>query len=171
MSLRRADLTPLSTKSPAWSRGSWTDYQTVKAGDLLVHCEMMTPVRSSTGRSGGRGGESGYRDNRARRICKTPRSTAQNGNRSAKAQFCGAGRDRGHQGHVDRTLAERTRQEALIATKSATAASRTGLSPTSSDSEPGISGAKPISNKQKQPGHNQTAVIAGNSPRALSRFA
>jgi len=88
---------------------------------LLVNCAtMIFEHRSHKERRPSRR-KAALEDNRAKKTCRTQRLTARKRESSLpSANLRGASRHRRNKADVDRTLAERARQEALIASESAT---------------------------------------------------
>jgi membrane fusion protein (multidrug efflux system) len=134
----RADLTPLSTKVAGLvARVAVSDYQTVKAGDLLVQLrdddfrEQVQQAEAAV-----TSGEDSLINNQRQKDLQDARiAQAQDGIQSAEADVAAAEAGilaakstiasaqsgiEGTKADVKRTLLERKRQEALIATESAT---------------------------------------------------
>src|SRR6266436_311613 len=134
----RADLTPLGTKVAGLvAKVAVSDYQTVKSGDLLVQLrddDFRAQVQQAE--AGVAGGEDALINNRRQKELQDARiMQADEGIRSAEADIAAgeAGIEAAKsaissarsgidatKADVDRTLSERRRQEALIATESAT---------------------------------------------------
>jgi membrane fusion protein (multidrug efflux system) len=134
----RADLTPLSTKVAGLvARVAVSDYQTVKAGDLLVQLrddDFRAQVRQAE--AAVTSGEDSLINNQRQKELQDARIVqAQDGIASAEADVAAAEAGieaakssiasaqsgiEGTKADVQRTLLERKRQEALIATESAT---------------------------------------------------
>jgi membrane fusion protein (multidrug efflux system) len=134
----RADLTPLSTKVAGLvARVAITDYQTVKAGDLLVQLrDDDFKAQVAQAEAAVTSAEDSLINNQRQKDLQDARIVqAQDGIQSAEASVAAAeaGIDaaksaiasaqsgiEGTKADVQRTLLERKRQEALIATESAT---------------------------------------------------
>jgi membrane fusion protein, multidrug efflux system len=134
----RADLTPLSTKVAGLvAQVAVSDYQTVKAGDLLVQLrddDFRAQVRQAE--AAVTSGEDSLINNQRQKDLQDARIVqAQDGIRSSEADVAAAEAGiaaakaavasaqsgiEGTKADVQRTLLERKRQEALIATESAT---------------------------------------------------
>ena len=134
----RADLTPLSTKVAGLvARVAVSDYQTVKAGDLLVQLrddDFRAQVQQAE--AAVTSGEASLINNQRQKDLQDARIVqAQDGIQSAEADVAAAEAGiaaaksaiasaqsgiEGIKADVQRTLLERKRQEALIATESAT---------------------------------------------------
>ena len=134
----RADLTPLSTKVAGLvARVAVSDYQTVKAGDLLVQLrddDFRAQVQQAE--AAVTSGEDSLINNQRQKDLQDARIVqAQDGIQSAEADVAAAEAGiaaaksaiasaqsgiEGTKADVQRTLLERKRQEALIATESAT---------------------------------------------------
>lgn len=120
----RGDLTPLSTRVPGIvSRVPVSDYQKVRAGDLLVELEdsdYRAQVAQATAAVGAAKAAIGNnREQQKLQDAKIQRALA--GIDLAKAQIAAAQAGvKAVQADVTRTRAERTRQEALLAVKSTT---------------------------------------------------
>jgi membrane fusion protein (multidrug efflux system) len=120
----RADLTPLSTKvSGVVAKVFVDDYQTVKAGDLLVQLrDDDFRAQVAQAEAAVEAAKAALEDNRRQKELQDAKiDRARTGIELAKAQICAAqAAIDATKADVDRTLAERARQEALIATESAT---------------------------------------------------
>ncbi len=134
----RADLTPLSTKVAGLvARVAVSDYQTVKTGDLLVELrdeDFRAQVQQAE--AAVTGGEASLINNQRQKDLQDARIVqAQDGIQSSEADVAAAEAGiaaaksaiasaqsgiEGTKADVQRTLLERKRQEALIATESAT---------------------------------------------------
>ena len=120
----RADLTPLSTKvSGLVAKVLVDDYQTVKAGDILVQLrddDFLAQVAQAE--AAVEAAKAAIQDNhRQKELQDAKIDRAKTGIDLAKAQISAAqAAIEATKADVDRTLAERNRQEALIATQSAT---------------------------------------------------
>lgn len=134
----RADLTPLSTKVPGLvSKVAVSDYQPVKAGDLLVELQdddFRGQVRQAEAAVAS--GESALINNqRQKELQDAHIAQAEDGIRAAQAEIVAAEAGieaaksaianahsgiEGSKAEVERTALERKRQEALFATESAT---------------------------------------------------
>jgi len=134
----RADLTPLSTKVAGLvAQVAVSDYQAVKAGDLLVQLrddDFRAQVQQAE--AGFTSGEASLTNNQRQKDLQDARIVqAQDGIQSAEAEVAAAEAGiaaarsaiasaqsgiEGTKADVRRTVLERTRQEALIATESAT---------------------------------------------------
>ncbi len=120
----RGDLTPLSTKVPGIVRTvKVTDYQRVRAGDLLVELED-DDYRAQVAQASAaiEAANAAIENNRRQReLQDTKIQKASAGVDLAKAQIAAAEAGiSAAQADVTRTRAERARQEALLATQSAT---------------------------------------------------
>jgi membrane fusion protein (multidrug efflux system) len=120
----RADLTPLSTKvSGVVAKVLVDDYQTVKAGDLLVQLrDDDFRAQVAQAEAAVEAAKATIEDNRRQKDLQDAKiDRARTGIDLAKAQISAAqAAIEATKADLDRTLAERTRQEALIATQSAT---------------------------------------------------
>jgi membrane fusion protein (multidrug efflux system) len=120
----RADLTPLSTKVPGVvAKVLVDDYQTVKAGDLLVQLrDDDFRAQVAQGEAAVEAAKAALEDNRRQKDLQDAKiDRAKTGIELAKAQISAAqAAIDATKADVDRTLAERARQEALIASESAT---------------------------------------------------
>lgn len=134
----RADLTPLSTKVAGLvAQVAVSDYQTVKAGDLLVQLrDEDFGAQVQQAEAAVTAGEASMINNRRQKDLQDARVVqAQDGIQSAEAEVAAAEAGiaaaksavasaqsgiEGTKADVQRTLLERKRQEALIATESAT---------------------------------------------------
>jgi membrane fusion protein (multidrug efflux system) len=120
----RADLTPLSTKvSGVVVKVLVDDYQTVKAGDLLVQLrDDDFRAQVAQAEAAVEAAKAAIEDNRRQKDLQNAKiDRAKTGIDLAKAQISAAqAAIEATKADVDRTLAERARQEALIATQSAT---------------------------------------------------
>jgi len=120
----RADLTPLSTKvSGVVAKVLVGDYQTVKAGDLLVQLrDDDFRAQVAQAEAAVEAAKAALEDNRRQKDLQDAKiDRAKTGIDLAKAQISAAqAAIEATKADLDRTLAERTRQEALIATQSAT---------------------------------------------------
>src|SRR6266581_506347 len=120
----RADLTPLSTKvSGVVVKVLVDDYQTVKAGDLLVQLrDDDFRAQVAQAEAAVEAAKAAIEDNRRQKDLQDAKTDrAKTGIDLAKAQISAAqAAIEATKADVDRTLAERARQEALIATQSAT---------------------------------------------------
>jgi membrane fusion protein (multidrug efflux system) len=120
----RADLTPLSTKvSGVVVKVLVDDYQTVKAGDLLVQLrDDDFRAQVAQAEAAVEAAKAAIEDNRRQKDLQDAKiDRAKTGIDLAKAQISAAqAAIEANKADVDRTLAERARQEALIATQSAT---------------------------------------------------
>src|SRR5258708_19004641 len=120
----RADLTPLSTKvSGVVAKVLVDDYQTVKAGALLVQLrDDDFRAQVAQGEAAVEAAKAVLEDNRRQKDLQDAKiDRAKTGIELAKAQISAArAAIDATKADVDRTLAERARQEALIATESAT---------------------------------------------------
>jgi membrane fusion protein (multidrug efflux system) len=120
----RGDLTPLSTKVPGIVRTvKVTDYQRVRAGDLLVELEdddyRAQVAQASAAIEAAKAAIENNRRQRELQDTKIQKASA--GVDLAKAQIAAAEAGiNAAQADVTRTRAERARQEALLATQSAT---------------------------------------------------
>jgi membrane fusion protein (multidrug efflux system) len=120
----RSDLTPLSTKvSGVVAKVLVDDYQTVKAGDLLVQLRD-DDFRSQVAQAEAavEAAKAAIGDNRRQKDLQDAKiDRAKTGIDLAEAQISAAqAAIESTKADVDRTVAERSRQEALIATQSAT---------------------------------------------------
>jgi membrane fusion protein (multidrug efflux system) len=168
----RADLTPLSTKvSGVVAKVLVDDYQTVKAGDLLVQ------LRDDDFRAQVAGAEAAVEaakaaleDNRRQKDLQDAKiDRAKTGIELAKAQISAAqAAIEATKADLDRTLAERARQEALVATESAT---RQHLEQAVADQQRfrALVFARQADLEQAKAGlaNNQTTVIAETRARAV----
>jgi membrane fusion protein (multidrug efflux system) len=120
----RADLTPLSTKvSGVVAKVFVDDYQTVKAGDLLVQLrDDDFRAQVAQAEAAVEAAKAALEDNRRQKDLQDAKiDRARTGIELAKAQISAAqAAIDATKADVDRTSAERARQEALIATESAT---------------------------------------------------
>jgi len=120
----RADLTPLSTKvSGVVAKVLVDDYQTVKAGDLLVQLrDDDFRAQVAQAEAAVEAAKAAIEDNRRQKDLQDAKiDRARTGIELAKAQISAAqAAIEETKADVDRTVAERARQEALIATQSAT---------------------------------------------------
>jgi membrane fusion protein, multidrug efflux system len=120
----RADLTPLSTKvSGVVVKVLVDDYQTVKAGDLLVQLrDDDFRAQVALAEAAVEAAKAAIEDNRRQKDLQDAKiDRAKTGIDLAKAQISAAqAAIEATKADVARTLAERARQEALIATQSAT---------------------------------------------------
>jgi membrane fusion protein (multidrug efflux system) len=120
----RADLTPLSTKvSGVVVKVLVDDYQTVKAGDLLVQLrDDDFRAQVAQAEAAVEAAKAAIEDNRRQKDLQDSKiDRAKTGIDLAKAQISAAqAAIEANKADVDRTVAERARQEALIATQSAT---------------------------------------------------
>jgi membrane fusion protein (multidrug efflux system) len=120
----RADLTPLSTKvSGVVAKVLVDDYQTVKAGDLLVQLrDDDFRAQVAQAEAAVEAAKAAIEDNRRQKDLQDAKiDRARTGIDLAKAQISAAqAAIEATKADLDRTRAERTRQEALIATQSAT---------------------------------------------------
>lgn len=120
----RADLTPLSTKvSGVVAKVLVDDYQTVKAGDLLVQLrDDDFRAQVAQAEAAVEAAKAAIEDNRRQKDLQDAKiDRARTGIDVAKAQISAAqAAIEANKADVDRTLAERARQEALIAMQSAT---------------------------------------------------
>jgi membrane fusion protein, multidrug efflux system len=120
----RGDLTPLSTKVPGIVRTvKVTDYQRVRAGDLLVELEDDDyRAQVAQGSAAIEAAKAAIENNRRQReLQDTKIQKASAGVDLAKAQIAAAEAGiNAAQADVTRTRAERARQEALLATQSTT---------------------------------------------------
>jgi membrane fusion protein, multidrug efflux system len=120
----RADLTPLSTKvSGVVAKVFVDDYQTVKTGDLLVQLrDDDFRAQVAQAEAAVEAAKAALEDNRRQKELQDAKiDRARTGIELAKAQISAAqAAIDATKADVDRTLAERARQEALIATESAT---------------------------------------------------
>jgi len=120
----RADLTPLSTKvSGVVAKVLVNDYQTVKAGDLLVQLrDDDFRAQLAQAEAAVAAAKAAIEDNRRQKDLQDAKiDRARTGIDLAKAQISAAQATiEATKADLDRTIAERTRQEALIATQSAT---------------------------------------------------
>ncbi len=120
----RGDLTPLSTKVPGIVRTvKVTDYQRVRAGDLLVELEADDyQAQVAQGAAAIEAAKAGIENNRRQReLQDTKIEKASAGIDLAKAEIAAAEAGiNAVQADVTRTLAERSRQEALLTTQSTT---------------------------------------------------
>jgi len=120
----RADLTPLSTKvSGVVAKVLVDDYQTVKAGALLVQLrDDDFQAQVAQAEAAVEAAKAALEDNRRQKDLQDAKiDRARTGIELAKAQISAAqAAIEATKADLDRTLAERTRQEALIATESAT---------------------------------------------------
>src|SRR5580698_3765834 len=127
----RADLTPLSTKVAALvAKVAVSDYQSVKAGDLLVQLrddDFRAQVRQAE--AGVAAGEDALVNNRRQKELQDVRIAQAEQNigvaeaqvKAADASIANAqGSIEGTKPDVERSQLERSRQEALVATESAT---------------------------------------------------
>jgi membrane fusion protein, multidrug efflux system len=120
----RGDLTPLSTRVPGIvSRVTVSDYQKVRAGDLLVELEdsdyRAQVAQATAAVEAAKAAIGNNREQQKLQDAKIQRALA--GIDLAKAQIAAAQAGvQAVQADVTRTRAERTRQEALIAAKSTT---------------------------------------------------
>jgi membrane fusion protein (multidrug efflux system) len=168
----RADLTPLSTKvSGVVAKVLVDDYQTVKAGDLLVQ------LRDDDFRAQVAGAEAAVEaakaaleDNQRQKDLQDAKiDRARTGIELAEAQISAAqAAIEATRADLDRTLAERARQEALVATESAT---RQHLEQAVADQQRfrALVFARQADLEQAKAGlaNNQTAVIAETRARAV----
>ena len=120
----RADLTPLSTKvSGIVAKVLVSDYQTVAAGDLLVQLrDDDFGAQVAQAKAAVEAAKAALEDNRRQKDLQDAKiDRAKTGIDLAKAQISAAqAAIEATKADLDRTLAERTRQETLIATQSAT---------------------------------------------------
>jgi len=120
----RADLTPLSTKvSGVVAKVLVDDYQTVKAGDLLVQLrDDDFRAQVAQAEAAVEAAKAALEDNRRQKELQDAKiDRARTGIELAKAQISAAqAAIDATKADVDRTSAERARQEALIAMESAT---------------------------------------------------
>lgn len=120
----RSDLTPLSTKvSGVVAKVLVDDYQTVKAGDLLVQLrDDDFRAQVAQAEAAVEAAKAAIEDNRRQKDLQDAKiDRAKTGIDVAKAQISAAqAAIDSTKADVDRTVAERSRQEALIATQSAT---------------------------------------------------
>jgi len=120
----RADLTPLSTKvSGVVAKVLVDDYQTVKAGDLLVQLrDDDFRAQVAQAEAAVEAARAAIEDNRRQKDLQDAKiDRAKTGIDLGKAQISAAqAAIEATKADVDRTLAERARQEALIAAQSAT---------------------------------------------------
>jgi membrane fusion protein, multidrug efflux system len=120
----RADLTPLSTKvSGVVSKVLVDDYQTVKGGDLLVQLrDDDFRAQVAQAEAAVEAAKAALEDNRRQKDLQDAKIVrAKTGIELAEAQISEAQAGiESTKADVDRTLAERARQEALLATGSAT---------------------------------------------------
>lgn len=119
-----ADLTPLSTKiSGVVANVNVSDYQHVKAGDLLVQVKdddfQAQLAQALAGVAAGKAAIENNRRQKQLQQAKIDRALAGVGQAQAEISAARAGIEAA-QADLDRTLPERRRQEALIATASAT---------------------------------------------------
>src|ERR1700741_5288004 len=119
-----ADLAPLSTKvSGVVVKVLVDDYQTVRAGDLLVQLrDDDFRAQVAQAEAAVEAAKAAIEDNRRQKDLQDAKiDRAKTGIDLAKAQISAAqAAIEANKADVDRTLAERARQEALIATQSAT---------------------------------------------------
>jgi membrane fusion protein (multidrug efflux system) len=120
----RADLTPLSTKvSGVVAKVLVDDYQTVKAGDLLVQLrDDDFRAQVAQAEAAVEAAKAALEDNRRQKDLQDAKiDRAKTGIELAEAQISAAqAAIDANKADVDRTLAERARQEALVASESAT---------------------------------------------------
>jgi len=120
----RADLTPLSTKvSGVVAKVLVDDYQTVKAGDLLVQLrDDDFRAQVAQAEAAVEAAKAALEDNRRQKDLQDAKiDRARTGIELAEAQISAAqAAIEATKADLDRALAERNRQEALIATESAT---------------------------------------------------
>jgi membrane fusion protein, multidrug efflux system len=120
----RADLTPLSTKvSGVVAKVLVDDYQTVKVGDLLVQLrDDDFRAQVAQAEAAVEAAKAAIEDNRRQKHLQDAKiDRARTGIDLANAQISAAqAAIEATKADLDRTIAERTRQEALIATQSAT---------------------------------------------------
>jgi membrane fusion protein, multidrug efflux system len=120
----RADLTPLSTKvSGIVAKVLVDDYQTVKGGDLLVQLrDDDFRAQVAQAEAAVEAAKAALEDNRRQKDLQDAKIVrAKTGIELAEAQISAAQAGiESTKADVDRTLAERARQEALLATGSAT---------------------------------------------------
>ena len=120
----RADLTPLSTKvSGVVAKVLVDDYQTVKAGDLLVQLrDDDFRAQVAQAEAAVEAAKAALEDNRRQKDLQDAKiDRAKTGIELAEAQISAAqAAIDANKADVDRTLAERARQEALLASESAT---------------------------------------------------
>lgn len=119
-----ADVTPLSTKiSGIVARVNVSDYQHVRAGDLLVQVKdddyQAKVAQASAGVASAKASIENVRRQKQLQQAKISRALAGVGQAHAEISAAQAGIEAA-QAEIDRTLPERRRQEALIATGSAT---------------------------------------------------
>jgi len=120
----RADLTPLSTKvSGVVAKVLVDDYQTVKAGDVLVQLrDDDFRAQVAQAEAAVEAAKAALEDNRRQKDLQDAKiDRARTGIELAEAQISAAqAAIDANKADVDRTLAERARQEALLASESAT---------------------------------------------------
>lgn len=120
----RADLTPLSTKvSGVVAKVLVDDYQTVKAGDLLVQLrDDDFRAQVAQAEAAVEAAKAALEDNHRQKDLQDAKiDRAKTGIELAEAQISAAqAAIDANKADVDRTLAERSRQEALVASESAT---------------------------------------------------
>jgi len=168
----RADLTPLSTKvSGVVAKVLVDDYQTVKAGELLVQLrDDDFRAQVAQAEAAVAAAKAAIEDNRRQKDLQDAKiDRARTGIDLAKAQISAAqAAIEAAKADLDRTSAERTRQEALIATQSAT---HQRLEQAVADQQRfrALELARQADLEQAKAGlaNNQTAVIAETRARAV----
>src|SRR5712691_353012 len=168
----RADLTPLSTKvSGVVVKVLVDDYQTVKAGDLLVQLrDDDFRAQVAQAEAAVEAAKAAIEDNRRQKDLQDAKTDrAKTGIDLAKAQISAAqAAIEATKADVDRTLAERARQEALIATQSAT---QQHLEQAVADEQrfraQALAGQADLEQAKANLANNQTAVTAETRARAV----